>query len=105
MDMTEHACTTLLRAYWLGESEVVQLCLTLCYPMDCGLPGSSIHGVFQTRVLEWVAFSFSNTGLRSALNPITGFVKEEKRTQRETSKYQVKMEAEIGAMQLQTKNC
>ena len=73
--------------------------------MDCSLPASSIHGVFQTRVLEWVAISFSNTGLRSTLNPITGFVKEEKRTQRETNKYQVKMEAEIGAMQLQTKNC
>ena len=41
------------------ESEVTQSCLTLCDPMDCSLPGSSIHGIFQARVLEWVAISFS----------------------------------------------
>ena len=37
-----------------SESEVTQLCPTLCDPMDCSLPGSSIHGIFQARVLEWV---------------------------------------------------
>ena len=42
-----------------SESEVAQLCLTLCGPMDCSLLGSSIHGIFQARVLEWVAISFS----------------------------------------------
>ena len=36
-----------------SESEVAQSCLTLCNPMDCSLPGSSIHGTFQARVLEW----------------------------------------------------
>ena len=41
------------------SSEVAQLCLTLHDPMDCGPPGSSIHGIFQARVLEWVAVSFS----------------------------------------------
>ena len=41
-----------------SESEVAQLCLTLHYPMDCSLPGSSIHGIFQARVLEWVAIAF-----------------------------------------------
>ena len=41
------------------ESEVTQSCLTLCDPMDCSLPGFSIHGIFQARVLEWVAISFS----------------------------------------------
>ena len=41
------------------ETEVAQLCLTLCDTMDCSLPGSSIHGIFQARVLEWVAISFS----------------------------------------------
>ena len=41
------------------ESEVAQSCLTLCDPMHCSLPGSSIHGIFQARVLEWVAISFS----------------------------------------------
>ena len=35
------------------------VCPTLCHPMDCSLPGSFIHGIFQTRVLEWVAISFS----------------------------------------------
>ena len=40
-------------------SEVTQLCPTLCDPLDCSLPGSSIHGIFQARVLEWGAISFS----------------------------------------------
>ena len=40
-------------------SEVAQLCLTLCNPMDCSLPGSSVHGIFQARILEWGAISFS----------------------------------------------
>ena len=40
-------------------SEVTQSCLTLCDPMDCSLPCSSIHGIFQARVLEWIAISFS----------------------------------------------
>ena len=39
--------------------EVAQSCPTLCDPMDCSPPGSSIHGIFQARVLEWVAISFS----------------------------------------------
>ena len=43
-----------------SESEVTQSCLTLSNPMDCNLPGSSIHGIFQARVLEWVAIAFSN---------------------------------------------
>ena len=38
--------------------EVVQLCPTLCDPMDCSLPGSSINGIFQARILEWVDISF-----------------------------------------------
>ena len=42
-----------------SESEVTQSCLTLCNPMDCSLLGSSIHGIFQARVLEWIAISFS----------------------------------------------
>ena len=42
------------------ECEVTQSCLTLCVPMDCSLPGSSVHGIFQAIVLEWVAISFSS---------------------------------------------
>ena len=42
-----------------SESEVGQLCPTLSNPMDCSLPGSPIHGIFQARVLEWAAIAFS----------------------------------------------
>ena len=50
-------CLPQLFKVWV--SEVAQSCLTLCDPMDCSLPGSSIHGIFQARILEWVAISFS----------------------------------------------
>ena len=40
-------------------SEVTQSCPTLCDPVDCSLPGSSVHGILQARILEWVAISFS----------------------------------------------
>ena len=43
-----------------SESEVAQSCPIPCDPMDCGLPGSSIHGILQARVLEWGAIAFSN---------------------------------------------
>ena len=43
----------------MKESEVAQPCPTLCDPMDCSLPGFSVYGIFQARVLEWGAFSFS----------------------------------------------
>ena len=43
----------------MRESEVAQSCLTLCDPMDCSLPGFSVHGIFQARVLEWVAIDLS----------------------------------------------
>ena len=43
-----------------SESEVAQLFPTLSDPMDCSLPGSSIHGIFQARVLEWGAIAFSD---------------------------------------------
>ena len=45
-------------------SEVAQSCPTLCDPMDCNLPGSSLHGILQARVLEWVAISFSRGSSR-----------------------------------------
>ena len=49
LDMTEHS----------EESEVAQSCPTLCDSMDYSLPGSSVHEIFQARILEWVAISFS----------------------------------------------
>ena len=45
-----------------SESEVAQSYLTLSDPMDCSLPGSSVHGIFQARVLEWVAIASSKIG-------------------------------------------
>ena len=47
-----------------SESEVAQLYPTLCDPMDCGPPGSSVHGILQARILEWVAIPFSRESSR-----------------------------------------
>ena len=43
-----------------AAAKSLQSCPTLCDPMDCSLPGSSVHGIFQARVLEWDAIAFSN---------------------------------------------
>ena len=48
-----------------SESEVAQSCPTLCDPMDRSPPGSSAHGIFQSRVLEWVAIAFSSGPITS----------------------------------------
>ena len=48
-----------------SESEVTQSCLTLSDPMDCSLPGSSVHGIFQAKVLEWGAIAFSDKNTRT----------------------------------------
>ena len=57
-----------------SESEVIQLCLTLSDPVDCSLPGFSIHGIFQARVLEWGAIAFSMTNLDSIVKSRDYFV-------------------------------
>ena len=44
-----------------SESEITQSCPTLSHPMDCSPPGSSVHGIFQARVLEWGAIAFSKS--------------------------------------------
>ena len=54
-----HNSVVLSTKLWKHSSEVAQSCPILCDPMDWSLPGSSIHGIFQARVLEWVAISFS----------------------------------------------
>ena len=48
-----------------SQSEVAQPCPTLCNPMECSLPGSSVHEIFQVRVLEWGAIAFSETVMRT----------------------------------------
>ena len=56
-----------------SESEVAQSCPTLSDPMDCSLPGSSVHGIFQARVLEWGAIAFSeHTSLEPRKAQTTG---------------------------------
>ena len=50
-----------------SEREVAQSCPTPCDPMDCSLPGSSVHGIFQARVLEWGAIAFSGMDVRVGL--------------------------------------
>src|SRR5574342_1437712 len=52
------------------ESEVIQWCPTLSDPMDCRLPGSSVHGIFQARVLEWDAIAIQPS------NPTTGHTRQ-----------------------------
>ena len=49
-----------------SENEVAQSCPTLCDPMDCSLPGSFVHGIFQAIVLEWIAISVSSKGREDA---------------------------------------
>ena len=53
-----------------SESEVAQSCPTVRDPMDCSLPGSSVHGIFQARVLEWVAIAFSTDWTTHAFFPV-----------------------------------
>ena len=65
---TGRGCHFLLQCMKMkSESEVAQACPTPSKPMDCSLPGSSVHGICQARVLEWVAISFS--GKRSLVFP------------------------------------
>ena len=60
-----HVCTSTYYITLLDpQSEVAQSFLTLCDPMDCILPGSSVQGIFQARILEWVAISFSRRSSR-----------------------------------------
>ena len=54
----------------VDKSEVAQSCPTLRDPMDCSLPGSSVHGIFQARVLEWVAIAFSVKSFKMYLIPV-----------------------------------
>ena len=62
-------CHFLLRCMKVkSESEVAQSCPTLSNPMDCSLPGSSVHGIFQARVLEWGAIAFSDHLVRVEQN-------------------------------------
>ena len=54
--VSAQSCPTLCNP--MDCSLPAQSCPTLCDPLDCSLPGSSVHGIFQARILEWVAISF-----------------------------------------------
>ena len=54
---------------YMWVCSVTQSCLTLCGPMDCSSPDSSVHGIFQARTLEWVAISFSRGSSRPGAEP------------------------------------
>ena len=72
------------------EREVAQSCLTLPDPMDCSLPGSSAHGIFQARGLEWAAIAFSvqrHFALKISLNPGTSALCSENSGFAETRRY------------------
>ena len=56
---SEKCYKTKQRGMTMGMSMRAQLCLILCVPMGCSRPGSSVHGILQERILEWVAISFS----------------------------------------------
>ena len=55
-----------------SESEVAQSCPTLRNPIDCSLPGSSVHGIFQARALEWGVIAFSRQILAAIISAILG---------------------------------
>ena len=57
--MNETAKKPLLSLWWVCTCSVTKSCSTLCKPMDCSPPGSSVHGISQARILEWIAISSS----------------------------------------------
>ena len=73
---TEGSCHFLLQCIKVKtEGEISQSCLTLSDPMDCSLSGSSVHGIFQARVLEWVTSDFSVTWLQPLYTTLQQFLK------------------------------
>ena len=60
-----------------SEREVAQSCLNLSDPMDCSLPGSSIHGIFQARVLEWGAIAFSDSNMHRELKETKSLISQQ----------------------------
>ena len=58
-----------------SENEVTQLCPTLCNPMDCSLPGSSVHEIFQAGILEWVAIAYATLNKQGDQTSQSGLIK------------------------------
>ena len=71
---TGEGCHFLLQCMKVkSEREVIQSCPALSDPMDCSLPGSSVHGIFPARVLEWVSWIFSYTSWPTVINTMLNF--------------------------------
>ena len=60
LTITLHDAPSIKKYAAAAAAKSLQSCRTLCDPMDCSLPGFSVHGILQARTLEWVAISFSN---------------------------------------------
>ena len=73
MALVLNKCVTLGRSHHLFRMYVkvlvAQSYLTLCHPVNCNLPGSSVHGILQARILDWVAISFSRGSPEPGLKP------------------------------------
>ena len=69
--------------YFYGKVLVAQSCVTLCNPMDCSPPGSSVHGIVQARILEWVPFP--SPGITTDQKPTT-----DRETKKKCTKYTTK---------------
>ena len=59
----------------MSYDKVTQSCLSLCNPMDCNLPVSSVHGILQTRVLEWIAMPFSRASFQPRDGTLVSYIK------------------------------
>ena len=84
---TAVGCHFLLQCMKLkSESEVAQSCPTCRDPLDCSLPGFSVHGIFQARVLEWVAIALSRRALMSVLMMKPGGMSARRKSPRVSNK-------------------
>ena len=70
-----------------SESEVTQLCQILCDPMNCSPPGSSVHGILQARILEWIAISFSRDLPDPGIEPRSPALREDALTSEPPGKW------------------
>ena len=72
----------------ISESEVAQSCPTPSHPMDCSLPGSSVHGILQARALEWDAIAFSSLPLGSPIQTYSNIFNLKKTSFRTPDKFE-----------------
>ena len=82
-----------------SESEVAQSCPTLSDPMDCSLPGSSVHGIFQARVLEWGIIAFSHAHTEEYLGKATTKLEREMAPHYSTLAWKIPWTEEPGRLQ------